>query len=159
MSFIKAKEHLEKYHLEENIKEFSVSSATVKEAAIALACEEKEIAKTLGFLVEDKPILIVTAGDQKIDNAKFKEKFHEKAKMIPFLEVEEKIGHEVGGVCPFGIKENIPVYLDNSLKSFASVYPACGSHNSAVKLALEELELASNVKEWIDVCKEIESQV
>jgi len=103
--------------------------------------------------------LIVTAGDQKIDNTKFKEKFHEKAKMIPFLEVEEKIGHEVGGVCPFGIKENIPVYLDNSLKRFASVYPACGSHNSAVKLTLEELELASNVKEWIDVCKEIESQV
>lgn len=156
MSFINAKEHLKKYHLEENILEFQVSSAIVKEAATALHCEEQEIAKTLGFLVNDKAILIVTAGDQKIDNAKFKATFHEKAKMIPFEEVEERIGHEVGGVCPFGIKENVVVYLDNSLKRFSYVYPACGSHNSAVKLSLQELELASLFKEWIDVCKEIE---
>lgn len=157
MSFINAKEHLKKYHLEEKIREFSISSATVEEAAIALNCEKKEIAKTLAFLVEEKPILIVTAGDQKIDNAKFKETFHEKAKMINFSEVEEKIGHAVGGVCPFGIKENISVYLDSSLKRFSYVYPACGSGNSAVKLTLEELECASNYKEWIDVCKEIEN--
>lgn len=156
MSFINAKEHLKKFHLEEKVLEFPVSSATVHDAAIALHCEEKEIAKTLAFLVEQKPILIVTAGDQKIDNAKFKENFHEKAKMIPFTEVEEKVGHAVGGVCPFGIKEKVFVYLDTSLKRFSFVYPACGSSNSAVKLTLEELELASSFQKWIDVCKEIE---
>lgn len=156
MSFIKAKEHLKKYNLEKNIIEFTVSSATVKEAAQALHCEEKEIAKTLGFVVNNKPILIVTAGDQKIDNLKYKEKFKEKAKMIPFEEVETTIGHEVGGVCPFGIKENIKVYLDNSLKRFKTIYPACGSHNSAVKLTLEELMNASDFTEWVDVCKNIE---
>lgn len=156
MSFIKAKEHLQKYGLDKNIVEFTTSSATVKEAAEALHCEEKEIAKTLGFLVEDKPILIVTSGDQKIDNGKYKAMFLEKAKMIPFVEVENRIGHEVGGVCPFGIRENVIVFLDKSLKRFTTIYPACGSSNSAVKLALEELMIASNFKEWVDVCKNIE---
>ncbi len=158
MSFIKAKKHLAKYNLENNILEFMESSATVKEAAIALHCEEKEIAKTLGFLVENEPILIITAGDQKIDNSKYKEKFKEKAKMIPFDEVENITGHEIGGVCPFGIKENIKVYLDNSLKRFKTVYPACGSHNSAVKLTLEELMKASCFLEWVDVCKTIDKK-
>lgn len=156
MSFIKAKEYLQIYGLDKNIVEFTTSSATMKEAAEALHCEEKEIAKTLGFLVEDKPILIVTSGDQKIDNGKYKTTFLEKAKMIPFIEVENRIGHEVGGVCPFGIYEDVIVFLDKSLKRFTTIYPACGSSNSAVKLTLEELMLASNFKEWVDVCKNIE---
>lgn len=155
MAFLKAKEHLEKYGLENKIMEFSVSSATVREAALALSCEEKEIAKTLSFLVNDKPILIVTAGDSKIDNKKYKEFFGCKAKMISFEDVEKLIGHGVGGVCPFGVNEGIDIYLDDSLKRFEIVYPACGSANSAVKLTLDELEKASNYKEWIDVCKDI----
>ena len=155
MAFLKAKEHLEKYGLENKIMEFPVSSATVREAALALSCEEKEIAKTLSFLVNDKPILIVTAGDSKIDNKKYKEFFGCKAKMISFEDVEKLIGHGVGGVCPFGVNEGIDIYLDDSLKRFEIVYPACGSANSAVKLTLDELEKASNYKEWIDVCKDI----
>lgn len=153
MSFISAKEHLKKYGLENNIMEFNVSSATVSEAAKAINCKEQEIVKTLSFIVDDKPVLIATSGDSKIDNHKFKEIFNTKAKMIPFDCVEELIGHAVGGVCPFGIKENIDVYLDSSLKRFATVYPACGSSNSAVKLTLNELKKASNYKKWIDVCK------
>ena len=155
MAFLKAKEHLEKYGLENKIMEFPVSSATVREAALALNCEEKEIAKTLSFTLGDKHILIVTAGDSKIDNKKYKEFFGCKAKMISFEDVEKLIGHGVGGVCPFGVNEGIDVYLDNSLKRFEIVYPACGSSNSAVKLTLAELEKASNYKEWIDVCKDI----
>ncbi len=153
MSLTKAKEHLKKYGLEDKIMEFSVSSATVKEAAIALNCKEEEIAKTLSFLVNDKPILIVTSGDQKIDNSKYKTEFHTKAKMIPFDEVENKIGHGVGGVCPFGINDDVKVYLDTSLKRFKTIYPACGTSNSAVKLTIEELEKTSNYIKWIDVCK------
>lgn len=155
MSIVKAKEHLRKYGLEDKIMEFSVSSATVEEAARAIGCKEEEIAKTLSFLVDDKPILIVVAGDCKIDNSKYKKEFHEKAKMIPSIDVEKLIGHSVGGVCPFGINEGIPVYLDESLKRFDIIYPACGSSNSAVKLTLEELEKASNYEKWIDVCKNI----
>ena len=153
MSLTKAKEHLKKYGLEDKIMESSVSSATVKEAAIALNCKEEEIAKTLSFIIDDKPILIVTSGDQKIDNSKYKAEFHTKAKMIPFNEVENKIGHGVGGVCPFGINDDIKVYLDTSLKRFKTIYPACGTSNSAVKLTIEELEKTSNYKKWIDVCK------
>ncbi len=153
MSLNKAKEHLKKYNLENKIMEFPVSSATVKEAALALNCSEAEIAKTLSFIVDDNPILIVTSGNQKIDNSKYKEEFHTKAKMIPFDNVESIIGHEVGGVCPFGINNNVTVYLDESLKNFNVIYPACGSHNSAVKLTIEELEKASNYKKWINVCK------
>ena len=139
MSFERAKEYLKKYGLEDKVKEFPVSSATVEEAAKAVGCEEKEIAKTLSFIVDDKPILIVVAGDCKIDNSKYKAEFHKKAKMIPFNDVEELIGHSVGGVCPFGIKEGVTVYLDDSLKRFDTIYPACGSSNSAVKLTIEEL--------------------
>ena len=155
MSLEKAKAHLHKYNMEEQIMEFPVSSATVREAAEALHCEEAEIAKTMSFLVGEQPILIVTAGDQKVDNAKYKAFFHTKARMIPHDEVERLIGHEVGGVCPFGAHSNVKVYLDVSMKRLAAVYPACGSHNSAVKLSIEELELTSEYEDWIDVCKDI----
>ena len=155
MSLEKAKEYLKGYGLENNIMEFNTSSATVEEAAKALNCEEKEIAKTLSFLVNDEPILIVVAGDKKIDNPKYKAEFNTKAKMIPFDEVEGYTGHKPGGVCPFGIKENVKVYLDDSLKRFNVIYPACGSSNSAVKLTIEELEKVSNYEKWIDVCKNI----
>lgn len=153
MSFLKAKKNLQKYGLENKIMEFTVSSATVKEAAKAIDCKEEEIAKTLSFIVSDHPILIVVAGDFKIDNSKFKREFHTKAKMIPFDQVENLIGHAVGGVCPFGVNEGVTVYLDDSLKRFEVIYPACGSANSAVKLTLDELEKASNYQKWVDVCK------
>lgn len=153
MSLLKAKEHLMKYGLEDKIMEFTVSSATVKEAAEALNCKEEEIAKTLSFIVDDKAILIVTAGDQKIDNSKYKAQFSTKAKMISFEDVEKMVGHAVGGVCPFGINSEVKVYLDNSLKRFSYVYPACGSHNSAIKLTIDELERTSGYEKWIDVCK------
>ena len=153
MSFIKAKEYLKEFNLEDRIMEFDVSSATVKEAAIALGCTEGEIAKTLSFIINDKPILIVTAGDSKIDNSKYKKEFNIKAKMIAFDEVEKIIGHSVGGVCPFGINENVEVYLDESLKQYEIIYPACGSSNSAVKLTVNDLETASNYLKWVDVCK------
>ena len=156
MSFVKAKEHIKKLGLEDRVMEFDVSSATVGEAAKAVGCEEEEIAKTLSFLVEDSPILIVVAGNCKIENSKYKAEFHKKAKMIPFEHVEELIGHGVGGVCPFGINENVKVYLDVSLKVFDVVYPACGNANSAVKLTVEELEKTSGYLKWIDVCKGIE---
>jgi len=153
MSLEKAKNHLKKYDLENRIMLFDVSTATVEEAAKALNCKNEEIVKTLSFIVEDKPILIAVAGDSKIDNAKFRLEFHTKAKMIPLDNVQELIGHSVGGVCPFGINDNVEVYLDNSLKRFKTIYPACGTANSAVKLTLEELEKASNYKKWVDVCK------
>lgn len=153
MAFEKGKAHLEKYGLADRVMEFTVSSATVQAAAIAVGSSEAEIAKTLSFLVGDKPVLIVTAGDAKIDNKKYKGEFHAKAKMIPFESVEEIIGHAAGGVCPFGINEGIDVYLDESLKRFEIVYPACGSGNSAVKLTIPELELSSDYLKWIDVCK------
>ena len=155
MSLENAKKHLQRCGLENKIMEFSVSSATVEEAAKAIHCKEEEIAKTLSFLVDNKPILIVVAGDSKIDNSKYKSEFHTKAKMIPFDQVEELTGHKVGGVCPFGANEDVAIYLDESLKRFEVIYPACGSSNSAVKLSLEELEKASNYKKWIDVCKTI----
>lgn len=155
MAITKAKEYLKKFNLENRIMEFAVSSATVKDAAIAINCKKGEIAKSLAFNVENQPILIVTAGDSKIDNKKFKDEFHTKAKMLSFEEVEKLIGHAVGGVCPFGINENVIVYLDESLKKYEVVYPACGSSNSAIKLTLKELEQTSNYKKWIDVCKDI----
>lgn len=153
VSFIKAKEHLQKYGMENLVMEFDVSSATVGEAAIAVGCTEGEIAKTLSFIVEEKPILIVVAGDVKIDNAKYRAEFHTKAKMIQFENVEELTGHAVGGVCPFGRNENVTVYLDESLKRFDIVYPACGSSNSAVKLTIPQLEKASEFLKWVDISK------
>ena len=154
MSLLKAREYLKNYGSDSKIMEFDVSSATVIEAAKAINCEEEEIVKTLSFIVDNKPILIAVSGNSKIDNTKFKAEFHTKAKMIPFNEVEELVGHAAGGVCPFGINENVDVYLDNSLKKYEVVYPACGSSNSAVKLTLQELEKTSNYKKWVDVCKE-----
>ena len=153
MAIEKVKEYFKQFHRENDILEFEVSSATVELAAKALNCEEALIAKTLSFLVGEQPILIVTAGNMKIDNSKYKKTFHKKAKMIPFNDVEKIIGHETGGVCPFGINDGIDVYLDDSLKQYEYVYPACGSSNSAIQSNIKELEEYSNYKEWLDVCK------
>lgn len=153
MSLVRAKRYLKKYGLELRIKEFEVSSATVELAALAVGCEPAKIAKTLSFIVEGIPVLVVTAGDTKIDNAKFKNYFHTKAKMIPSDELDILIGHEAGGVCPFGINEGVQVYLDNSLKRFDYIYPTCGSDNSAVKLSVQDLEKCSNYISWIEVSK------
>lgn len=155
MSVQNAVAHLKKYGLEDKIMFFEVSSATVAEAAEAIGCDGAEIAKTLSFLVDDSPVLIVAAGDGRIDNSKFKAVFHTKAKMLSFEQVEGLVGHAVGGVCPFGIKNGVKVYLDVSLKRFQVVYPACGNASSAVKLTLAELEKASEYIAWVDVCKEI----
>ena len=154
MSLERAKEHLKKYGLEGKIMEFAVSSATVEEAAKVLGCSPGEIAKTLSFLVGEKPVLIVVAGDVKIDNSKYKVFFHQKAKMIPVEDVEKMIGHQVGGVCPFGVLEGVEVYLDQSLQKYDVIYPACGNSHSAVRLTIRELEEASCYQEWVDVCKE-----
>lgn len=154
MSIIKVKEYFKKYNIENRIIELKESSATVELAANALGCEPKRIAKSLGFIVNDNPILILVAGDARIDNSKFKEYFNIKASMIPFEKVNELIGHEVGGVCPFGINAGVKVYLDKSLKRFETVFPACGSSNSAIELSIDELEKYSNYIEWIDVCKD-----
>ena len=143
MAIERAREWLKKWGLEERILEFDTSSATVELAAQAVGCEPEKIAKTMSFLVDGAPVLIVTAGDQKIDNHKFKETFHTKAKMLSPDEVEERVGHAVGGVCPFGVREGVTVYLDESLKRFETVYPACGSSNSAIGLSIGELEACS----------------
>lgn len=141
------------YGMADRIREFDVSSATVDLAAQALGCEPCRIAKSLSFLVDGKALLIVAAGDAKIDNAKYKAQFGAKAKMLTPGEVEDLVGHAVGGVCPFAIRENVPVYLDESLKRFSTVFPACGSSNSAIELTLPELEKYSGYIAWIDVCK------
>ena len=156
MAIDKVKEYFKQYNMENRIQEFDVSSATVELAAEALGCEGKRIAKTLSFDVNGTPVLIVCAGDSKVNNSKFKAFFGTKAKMFAFEEVEEKIGHAVGGVCPFAINTGVEVYLDESLKRFDYVFPACGSSNSAIKLSIQELEELSNFKAWIDVCAIIE---
>jgi len=154
MSFEKAKAHLEKFGLADRIKEFDVSSATVELAAAALGCDGAHICKSLSFRVsEDRVVLVLTSGDCKVDNSKYKAYFGKKATMLSFDEVEEIIGHGVGGVCPFGINDGVEVYLDESMKRFEKMYPACGSSNSAVELTIPELEKCSGYKEWIDVCK------
>ncbi len=139
--------------MEHRIQEFEVSSATVQLAAQALHCEPCRIAKTLSFLVDGKPILIVAAGDAKIDNPKYKAQFGAKAKMLTPEEAENLVGHAVGGVCPFGINDGVAVYLDESLKRFETVFPACGSNNSAIELTIHELEEHSGSVRWIDVTK------
>ena len=149
-------EHLKKYHMENRIITVNSSSATVKEAAEALGTEEARIAKTLSFKLKDKVILIVIKGDMKIDNAKYRHTFGEKAHMLSHDEVEELTGHPVGGVCPFGVKEGVDIYLDESLKVFDTVYPACGAPNNAIKISIPELEKVTNYPKWVDVCKEIE---
>ena len=154
MAIEKVKEYFSAYNMENRIREFEVSSATVMLAAEALGCEPERIAKTLSFIVNDEPILIVAAGDTKVDNKKFKSEFQTKAKMIDFDSVEELIGHKVGGVCPFGIKESVKVYLDESLKRIETVFPACGSSNSAIELTIAELQKYSqNLEKWVDITK------
>ena len=154
MSIETAKKHLEKYGFADKVIEFDVSSATVELAAKALKTDGARIAKTLSFKLGEEAILIVCAGDAKIDNQKYKARFYAKAKMLTPDEVPQLIGHSVGGVCPFAINEGIDVYLDESLKRFDVVYPACGSSNSAIGLSIPELEQYSNFKAWIDVCKD-----
>lgn len=154
MSIEKVRDYFKQFNIENRIIEFPTSSATVELAAQAAGCEPARIAKTLSFKVNDKCILIVTAGDTKIDNAKYKHFFGAKAKMLSADEVEPLIGHAIGGVCPFGINDNVEVYLDISLKRFATFFPACGSHNSAIELSPEELEkYSSNCRGWQDLCK------
>lgn len=156
MSLEKAKADLDKKGFLDHVIELADSTATVAEAAEALGVEPGMIAKTMSFLQGGAPVLILTEGTAKIDNHKYKETFHVKAKMIPFDEVEEKIGHAPGGVCPFGINDGITVYLDESLKQFTTVYPAAGNDHSAVKLTIPELEKVAGAKGWVDVCKEPE---
>ncbi len=153
MSVEKVKAYFRKYNMEDRVLEFDVSSATVELAAQALHCEPCRIAKTLSFMVHDQPILIVAAGDAKIDNGKYKGKFSTKAKMLPPQDVENLIGHGIGGVCPFAVNDSVKVYLDESLKRFQTVFPACGSSNSAIELTIDELEKYSQYTEWVDVCK------
>ena len=153
MSLDRAKKYLKEYNMDNRIIEVNESTATVELAAKALGTEEDRIAKTLSFWVDDKPILIVLSGNSKIDNQKYKSFFKTKAKMLGFDEVEEVIGHAVGGVCPFGINDGITVYLDNSLKKYETVFPACGEANTAIEISIEELEKVVPCKEWIDVSK------
>ena len=155
MSIEKVKNYFKKFGLENRIIEFDTSSATVELAAAALHCQPERIAKSLSFILKEKAIIIVTAGDKKIDNKKFKEIFETKAKMINKDEVENLIGHKVGGVCPFAIKDDVDVYLDESLKRFETVFPACGSSNSAIEMTIKELEKYSNYKSWVDVAKKM----
>ena len=153
MAIERVKEYFKQYDMEGRIIELAESSATVELAAHALGCEPARIAKSLSFMVNDSPILVICAGDVKIDNAKYKAKFETKAKMLTAEQVETLIGHAVGGVCPFGINEGVDVYLDESLKRFTTVFPACGSGNSAIELTIPEMEQYSGYAEWVDVCK------
>ena len=153
MSIDRVKAYFRELGVEDKVQELEESSATVELAAQALGVEPGRIAKTLSFMVDGSPILIVTAGDVKIDNAKYKKFFGAKAKMLTPDEAVTLIGHAVGGVCPFAVNDGVTVYLDESLKKFVTVFPACGSSNSAIELTMEELEKYSLFKEWVDVCK------
>ena len=153
MSVEKVRAYLEPYGVADRIREFDVSSATVELAALAVGVEGARIAKTLSFKIGEDPILVVAAGDAKVDNSKYKTTFGGKAKMLTAQEAEERIGHAVGGVCPFGVKEGVEVYLDRSLERFETVLPAAGSSNSCIELTLPELEKFSAAKGWVDVCK------
>ena len=153
MAIDKVRDYFRQYGMEDRILEFDESSATVELAAHAVGCEPAHIAKTMSFKSEDGCILIVTAGDTKIDNSKFKAQFHMKAKMLSPDEVVEMVGHAIGGVCPFAVGEKVRVYTDVSMQRFDTVYPAAGSSNSAVRLSCEELYRYSNSLGWIDVCK------
>ena len=153
MAIEKVREYFKQFGIEDTILEFSVSSATVELAAEALHCEPQRIAKTLSFKVEEHCVLIVTAGDAKIDNQKYKAFFGTKAKMLTPEEALDMTGHAVGGVCPFGVKEDVRIYLDLSMKRFDTVFPACGSGNSAIALTIPQLEEYSKYTAWVDVCK------
>ncbi len=158
MAIEAVRSYLKPFGLDQNIQEFSVSSATVELAAQALNCAPARIAKTLSFVVESGAVLVVAAGDTKIDNAKFKAQFHTKAKMPAAADVECLVGHAVGGVCPFAVPEGIKIYLDISLKRFDTVFPACGSANSAIELAPARLEEICGAAAWVDVCKGWEAE-
>ena len=154
MSIEKVRAYFRPLGIEGRIREFDVSSATVELAAAAVGVEGARIAKSLSFKVEDRPIIVVAAGDAKVDNGRYKAQFHTKAKMLTYEEAHERIGHDVGGVCPFALPEDVKVYLDESLKRFETVFPAAGSSNSAVEMTCGELErYASNFAGWVDVCK------
>jgi len=153
MSIEKVREYMKDFGYEEKIQEFTVSSATVELAAKALNTEGARIAKTLSFLLDTGAILIVAAGDARIDNKKYKSLFRQKAKMLSPEQVDELIGHSIGGVCPFAVNDGVTVYLDESLKRFNTVFPACGSSNSAIELTIPELEKLSGYKEWVDISK------
>ena len=154
MSMEKVKAYFAQFGMEQRVLEFEVSSATVELAAQAAGVEPKRIAKTLSFLVGDTCILIVAAGDARVDNKKYKDRFGAKAKMLAHDDLPEYIGHAVGGVCPFAVKEGVKVYLDESLKRFETVFPAAGSANSAIELTIPELEQYSKFDGWVDVCKD-----
>ncbi len=154
MSVGSVKEYLRQYSLEDRVMEFTVSSATVALAAEALHCEPARIAKTLSFLQNGKPVLIVMAGDARVDNPKYKERFSCKAKMLTADEAIALTGHPIGGVCPFDLPDGVIVYLDESLQRFDVVYPAAGSDSSAVRLTVDELVRASRSAGWVDVAKE-----
>ncbi len=153
MAIEKVREYMKGFGYEDKILEFDVSSATVELAANALNTEGARIAKTLSFLLDSGAILIVAAGDARIDNKKYKGLFHQKAKMLSPEQVDELIGHSIGGVCPFAVNDGVTVYLDESLKRFHTVFPACGSSNSAIELTIPELEKLSGYKEWVDISK------
>ncbi len=153
MAIEKVKEFFRQYDMEDKVLEFETSSATVELAAQALHCEPCRIAKTLSFMGKEGPLLVVAAGDVKIDNPKFKVQFSTKPKMLKPEEAVDLIGHAVGGVCPFAVNDGVKVYLDISLKRFQTVFPACGSANSAIELTMEELEKYSSSAAWVDVCK------
>lgn len=153
MSIEKVRAYFKEQGIEDKIQEFEVSSATVELAAQALGCEPERIAKSITFQAGDRIIMIVTAGEQKIDNPKYKAQFGTKAKMLAREEAEDLIGHAVGGVCPFAVNEGVEIYLDESLKRFETVFPACGSSNSAAEFTIPELEKYTNYLAWIDVCK------
>ncbi len=157
MAIEPVKAYFAQFGLADRVREFDVSSATVELAAQALHCEPCRIAKTLSFLVDGHAVLIVTAGDARIDNPKYKVRFGTKAKMLSPEEAVTLVGHAVGGVCPFAVKEGVTVYLDASLKHFATVFPACGSANSAIELTIPELERYSGCAAWVDVCRDWQS--
>ena len=156
MSIERAREHLRKWNMDGRIRELELSSATVELAAKALNVEGARIAKTLSYMVDGAPILIVAAGDIRVDNRKYKDTFHTKAKMLTPDQAAELVGHAVGGVCPFGVNEGVKVYLDESLKRFETVFPAAGSGNSAIELTIPELEETSLCAGWVDVAKDVE---
>ena len=158
MSIEKVKAYFAQFGMEGRVLEFPVSSATVELAAQALHCEPCRIAKTLSFAVGDTPVLIVAAGDARIDNHKYKARFATKAKMLTPEQAAQRIGHAVGGVCPFAVQPGVEVYLDVSLKRFDTVFPACGSSNSAIELTIPELERYSGYKNWVDVCKDWQAE-
>lgn len=155
MSLEKAKQYLEHKGMLDRVIRLKESTATVAAAAEALGVKPEMIAKTMSFLQDGQAVLILTEGTARIDNRKYKDTFHMKAKMIPFEEVEQWIGHAPGGVCPFGIRDGVEVYLDESLRQFETVYPAAGDDHSAVRLSVDELEQIAGAKGWVDVCKEV----